>query len=580
MPGETSVSYASAVFDFQRARRRADVEEMMARLTGRSTSLLSYDEVRSKLSAVEGSTQRLQDVPLDAIVGSVDRYSDFTRTFLPRVDRDSERWARVKRAVTSMAGLPPIELYQLGEAYFVRDGHHRVSVARDLGATHIQAYVTPVHSRVALTADADVEQIVLKAEYAAFLEQTSLDRLRPGSDVSLSVPGKYTILKEHIAVHRYFMGLEQQREIPYEEAVAHWHNTVYLPVVEVIRDRGVLREFPGRTEADLYLWLSEHRSELEEHLGWRVSPEAAATSLSSRFSRRPGQVIARLRHRVADLLTPDSLEGGEEAGAWRRERQTEDDTHPLFSDILVAMSEARASWECLDKALLVAQREHAVVHGLHVVPGEDLRSASATLALKDEFERRCQTARVSGSLVIQVGGVPRTVCDRATWTDLVVLGLTYPPPPQPLARLSSGLSTLMRRCSRPVLLVPISSSALGRALLAYDGSPKAKEALYVATYMAGAWRIGLTVVSVSHGDCDCSKVLPQAREYLESRGVQAQYVEQRGAVAERIVRTADEDGSDVIVMGGYGVGPVLGIALGSTVDEVLRTAQRPVLICR
>ncbi|NIN69700.1 MAG: transcriptional regulator, partial [Anaerolineae bacterium] len=73
----------------------------------------------------------------------------------------------------------------------------------------------------------------------SFLEHTRLDKLRPEADLSLTVPGRYGTLEEHIEVHRYFMGLEQQREIPYEEAVTHWYDTVYLPVVEVIQERGI-----------------------------------------------------------------------------------------------------------------------------------------------------------------------------------------------------------------------------------------------------------------------------------------------------------------------------------------------------
>jgi hypothetical protein len=178
MPGDTSVSLVSAVHDFWRARRQAGMEEVMARLTGKSADLLSYDEVRKKLRVGPGGRRTLRDIPLDAIVGSVGRYHDFTRSFLPRLDH-ADRWARVKLAVTSMAGVPPIEVYQIGETYFVQDGHHRVSVARDLEATHIQAYVREVRSRVPLSPDAEADELILKGEYADFLQRTHFDELRP-----------------------------------------------------------------------------------------------------------------------------------------------------------------------------------------------------------------------------------------------------------------------------------------------------------------------------------------------------------------------------------------------------------------
>ncbi len=259
-PGEISVS---AIQDFHEARRKAAFERILSRLTGRSPDLLSYEDVRKKLHAVEIPRQELKDIPLGSIVGSVGRYHDFTRSFLPKLQSSSQRWARVKSVSEGAAGHEPIEVYQIGEAYFVKDGNHRVSVARQSGAETIQAYVTPVETAVPLEADVQPDDLILKAEYADFLDHTHLRDLRPGADLALTVPGEYARLEEHIRVHRYFMGLDQRREIPYPEAVAHWYDQVYQPVADVIRERGLLRDFPDRTEADLYLWISEHRAALE-----------------------------------------------------------------------------------------------------------------------------------------------------------------------------------------------------------------------------------------------------------------------------------------------------------------------------
>jgi hypothetical protein len=280
MPEESTKGYGSAVQDFLNARRRAGIEAITARLTGKSVDLFSYEDVRHKLKARSSIARGLQDIPLDAIVGSVGRYTDFTRSFLPRRDSDQQRWARVKAKVMGMGGLPPIEVYQIGEAYFVRDGNHRVSVARQLDAPTIQAYVTEMRIKVPFSPDDQPDDLILKAEYADFLEHTRLDKLRPEADLSVTVPGGHRILAEHIGVHRYFMGREQEREIPYEEAVAHWYDAVYLPVVQVIQDQGILRDFPDRTETDVYLWVSRRRAALEERLGWEVRPEAAASDLA------------------------------------------------------------------------------------------------------------------------------------------------------------------------------------------------------------------------------------------------------------------------------------------------------------
>jgi nucleotide-binding universal stress UspA family protein len=201
-------------------------------------------------------------------------------------------------------------------------------------------------------------------------------------------------------------------------------------------------------------------------------------------------------------------------------------------------------------------------------------------AVRAEFKRRCEAAGVSGGLALEVGEVPRRICERARWTDLVVLSLSHPPAPRPVARLGSGLSIIIRRCPRPVLAVPNAATPLARALLAYDGSPKAQEALYVATYLSGRWGVPLVVVTVREDDLAASETLARARQYLASRGVEATFLEERGPAAGAIAITAEERDCDLIVMGGYGSSPVLEVVLGSTVDEVLRTIRRPMLICR
>ena len=109
----------SAVDQFRSARLHAKVEQIKAALTGKSADLLSYEEVRAKVKARETNRRELKEIPLDAIVGSVGRYRDFTRRFLPLVEKDEQRWARVLRLTGSLEGLPPIEVYQLGEAFFI-----------------------------------------------------------------------------------------------------------------------------------------------------------------------------------------------------------------------------------------------------------------------------------------------------------------------------------------------------------------------------------------------------------------------------------------------------------------------------
>jgi nucleotide-binding universal stress UspA family protein len=183
-------------------------------------------------------------------------------------------------------------------------------------------------------------------------------------------------------------------------------------------------------------------------------------------------------------------------------------------------------------------------------------------------------------LAVDVGSIAAKICDRARWTDLIVVRLAYPPAPQPVAKLSSGFHTLVRRCNSPVLVVPRNFVyPLDRALLAYDGSPKAKEALYIAAYLAGRWTIPLVVITVTEKGGSAGP-LEEARAYLQTRGVEATFISDRGLVAETVVNAAERHDSNLIIMGGYGYHAVLEVVLGSAVDEVLRTSRRPVLICR
>ena len=449
MTDRSLTSIQAALADFRRARDRALMQDIWARLSGRSADLLCYEDVRRELK-VGGITKRtLKDIPLDAIVGSAGRCSDFTRSFLPRQESDEQRWARVEMAMNTLSGLPPIEVYQIGQAYFVLDGHHRVSVARQFGASHIQAYVTELRTRVPLSPDVQPDDLVIRAEYASFLERTRLDELRPEADLGVSVAGQYRALEEHVEVHRYFMGLEQKWDIPYEEAAAHWYDTVYLPVVGVIRERGILRDFPGRTETDLYLWLGEHRAELAEGLGWEVRPEAAAADLAARRSPRPQRVVARVGERILAAVTPDEIDAGPPPGRWREDRVAARRDDRLFADVLVAVSGDEFGWQALEQALAVARQEGSRLLGVHVVRSEAGRNRDEVQAIRAEFGRRCEAAGVPGELVIEAGGVARKLCERSRWADLVVLSLAHPPASQPVARLGSGFRTLIRRCPRP-----------------------------------------------------------------------------------------------------------------------------------
>jgi hypothetical protein len=291
-------SSQTAQTNYERATRKAFWNQIRSWLTRRSNNLLPFDEVRARLPLVAQSYRGLREVPLDLIAGSVGRYRDFDRAFLPRQRQTRNRWVSIDSAMQRDVKLPPIELYKIGEIYFVRDGNHRVSVARGRDQQFIDAFVTEIDVRVPITPDTDLDQIIRRAEQADFFNKTNLDRLRPAQAVRLSLPGQYDKLLEHINVHRWYLGVENNREMGWEEAVQSWYDHVYMPLVHYIREQNILADFPNRTETDLYLWIIEHRSVL------RGNPEAtpveeAVSDFVQQRSERPTKRIVRI---VKDTL--------------------------------------------------------------------------------------------------------------------------------------------------------------------------------------------------------------------------------------------------------------------------------------
>lgn len=272
--------------DFSRARRKAFLQSIADMLVRRPSDLVPFEEVRSRLN-IRGSAYRgLQQVPLSKIVGSEGRYADFDRRFLPRQNQTQQRWQSVDIAHYADIPLPPVDLYKIGDVYFVKDGNHRVSVARQRDQAEIDAYVTEYMVDVPLDERLSVRDLLLKEEYSDFLEWTHLADLRPQQRIELSALGGYLELVEHINTHRYYLAQEREADVSPEEAVTSWYDHVYLPLVEVIRQHNILDQFPGRTEADLYLWIMQHRRSLESVIGYDPGAEVATLDYATQFGKR------------------------------------------------------------------------------------------------------------------------------------------------------------------------------------------------------------------------------------------------------------------------------------------------------
>lgn len=552
-------NYPAARHDFSDARAQASMQGVLAHLTGRSNELLSYEEVAARLNLNVRNERGVQEIPLRSIVGSVGRYTDFTRTFLPLSDTDMERWARVKAAVDAGIALAPIDVYKVGELYFVLDGNHRVSVARQKGFTHIRAHVIEVETDSPLKSASDLDVLIAKMEYSDFLERTDIFMLRPGIDLSVTIPGQYEKMFEHIQAHQYFMGIDLRRAVTYHEALSHWYDMVYLAIVEPIREHHLLMWFPGRTEADMYLWVSEHRYLLEKSQGQPISPDAAVVDLVVKKNPRLNSPVnargPRGFHRYVDRL---------------------------FSDILVPFNGLPESWRALEQAMLVAKKEKAALRGLHIIPRDANVESPEALEIKARFDQFCKQSNageyLTDHLTIVNGKVPNQICRHALLTDLIVLNVAHPPQPG-VAGVGSGLRAIIWRAARPVLTVRDKPSPMDRALLIFNGTTKSKEALFVATYLAQRWQLSLSVLTVTDGEKVFASTQDYARAYLAAYGVSAQFIVTEGPL-EVFLEVIKQYKINLILIGGYNGTALKEVMLGSAVNFLLREAECPMLICR
>ncbi len=269
-----SIAYQQSQSEFSRARLKGFLESVMNLITGHHMHLLSFDEVVAKLRLKQAIYRGLQEIPIENIAGSTGRYEDFTRHFLPRRDDegDKERWRNIYTLAVTGKGFPPIDVYKIDQVYFVKDGNHRVSVARKLGWETIQAHVTELPSAISLDPEVEPDELLIKEEWAYFLERTGLNESRPASKKQLEVtaPGGYRRLLNHIELHRYLLEkqqgqpLDEDETIVFQKAAASWYDQVYLPIIEVVKQTNILSHFPGRSETDLYIWLVKHQAVLRE----------------------------------------------------------------------------------------------------------------------------------------------------------------------------------------------------------------------------------------------------------------------------------------------------------------------------
>ena len=251
--------------DFNKAKSRAKLQGLLKTLSWKNNDLLSWYEVTSIIKPSSETYLGMRTIPVDRIIGSEGRYHDFSAAFYPKRERLRDRWVSVDDAQLKNIILPPISVYSLGGWYFVRDGNHRVSVAKTTGVDFIDADVVELDSKIPLEPGISMREIrrrVVRYERNAFLSQYGYLGL-PVGDIVFTSPGSYPELVNHILVHKYYINQKIDHEITMKEAAQSWYKNVYTPIVQAIREEHLLAGFPGSTEGDMYLWIVKRWDELK-----------------------------------------------------------------------------------------------------------------------------------------------------------------------------------------------------------------------------------------------------------------------------------------------------------------------------
>lgn len=268
--------------EWNQARRKALWVQLRASLSHKKNTLVDFTELSQRFDLGNAFYRGVQMIPLDKIVGSLGRYSDFDHTFLPTNESMRERWEKIATLYLdpSSRGVPPIEVYQVGEGYFVSDGNHRVSVARQLHVGTVEAHVWEYYKPVAgLAPGVNIDTLVIEAERRDFMEKTHLNELRPRHGIRLTAPGGYPEMLAEIARYQQVLSWIDVTETSYEAAVTAWHDMIYKSTVQLIAEARVLDMFPNRTAADFFIWVRKHHRELEACYGESVLMEDAVKDI-------------------------------------------------------------------------------------------------------------------------------------------------------------------------------------------------------------------------------------------------------------------------------------------------------------
>ena len=273
--------------DYEEMRSKLFLNSVRTFFSRENNSLLSFSEVKDRLRLKAQRYRGIKEIPVEKIIGSENRWEDFDMEFLPKNESSRERWKSIHAAWQTDKKLPPIRVYKVGDSYFVQDGNHRVSVARQSGINFIDAEVIEFDTKVPIDSNLDWRLLAIKEEYVEFLEITKLDKLRPEQNIEFTIIGGYRKLIEHIEVHKFYLEKKGNCSIKWDTAVLSWYDYIYCWLRDIIIKQNILKFFNKRTVADLYLWIIEHQHYLSSKAGEEVRMEDAAKDFKDKYNEKP-----------------------------------------------------------------------------------------------------------------------------------------------------------------------------------------------------------------------------------------------------------------------------------------------------
>jgi len=257
-PRDTGLPSADAQFDFSRARRRRALARLAARLRRADdvNHILPFEEVARALGRTGERRLGQQLIPLDSVVGTVDRTREFDRSFRPTTTHVRERWQRINLAQRKGEAMPPIDVYRIGELHFVKDGHHRVSVARALGHTDINAYVTEVLTQVGADREIRLKDLPLKSHQRLFYERVPLPP-EARERIHLTDEWRYAALAEAVEAWGFRVIQARQEAMSRQDVAEVWFREEYEPVVAMLAEAQLIPK--GVTDTEAYMKVSHLR---------------------------------------------------------------------------------------------------------------------------------------------------------------------------------------------------------------------------------------------------------------------------------------------------------------------------------